>query len=91
MHFGFLQEVGRPGGQHLAKPNVNEVVDGLGALMDLALSWPSPSCCVSAHIMSIRLPLMELNIMVERAFDLQQVRFDLVQAQGRLESLQLLL
>ena len=71
MHFRFLQEVGRAGGQHLTKPNVKEVVDGLGALMDLALRWLSPSCCVGAHLLSIWLPVVELNIMIERAFDLQ--------------------
>ena len=71
MHLGFLQEVGRAGGQHLAKPNVKEVVDGLGALMDLALRWLSPSRCVGAHLLSIWLPVVELNIMIERAFDLQ--------------------
>ena len=80
MHFGFLQEAGRARGQHLAKPNVDEVVGGLGALMDLALRWLSPSCCVGAHLLSLWLPLMELNIMIERAFDLQQVLFDRVQA-----------
>ena len=71
MHLGFLQEVGRAGGQHLAKPNVKEVVDGLGALMDLALRWLSPSCRVGAHFLSIGLLVVELNIMIERAFDLQ--------------------
>ena len=59
--------------------------------MDLALRWLSPSCCTGAHLFSFGLRVVELNIVIERALDLQYVLFDLVEAQGRLESLQLLL